>query len=47
MELAIIDWVIIISFFSISLIIGIWVSKRAGSSSGEFFYLGVICLGGY
>ena len=40
MELAIIDWVIIISFFSISLIIGIWVSKRAGSSSGEFFLSG-------
>ena len=40
MELAIIDWVIIITFFSISLFIGIWVSKKAGSSSGEFFLSG-------
>ena len=40
MELASIDWAIIITFFSISLFIGIWVSKRAGSSSGEFFLSG-------
>ena len=40
MELAIIDWAIIITFFSISLFIGIWVSKKAGSSSGEFFLSG-------
>jgi len=40
MELASIDWTIIITFFSISLFIGIWVSKRAGSSSGEFFLSG-------
>ena len=40
MKLAIIDWVIIITFFSISLFIGIWVSKKAGSSSGEFFLSG-------
>ncbi|MEC9135363.1 MAG: sodium:solute symporter family protein, partial [Bacteroidota bacterium] len=40
MELVGIDWAIIISFFSISLFIGIWVSKRAGSSSGEFFLSG-------
>ncbi len=40
MELAPIDWIIIITFFSISLFIGIWVSKKAGSSSGEFFLSG-------
>ena len=40
MELAAIDWIIIITFFSISLFIGIWVSKKAGSSSGEFFLSG-------
>jgi SSS family solute:Na+ symporter len=40
MELAAIDWIIIITFFSTSLFIGIWVSKKAGSSSGEFFLSG-------
>src|SRR6056300_668152 len=40
MELIGIDWAIIISFFSISLFIGVWVSKQAGSSSNEFFLSG-------
>ncbi|MEC7619764.1 MAG: sodium:solute symporter family protein, partial [Bacteroidota bacterium] len=40
MDLVGIDWAIIISFFSISLFIGVWVSKRAGSSSSEFFLSG-------
>jgi SSS family solute:Na+ symporter len=40
MDLVGIDWAIIIGFFSISLFIGIWVSKRAGSSSSEFFLSG-------
>lgn len=40
MDLLGIDWAIIISFFSISLFIGVWVSKRAGSSSSEFFLSG-------
>ncbi|MEK9603636.1 MAG: sodium:solute symporter family protein [Flavobacteriaceae bacterium] len=40
MDLLGIDWAIIISFFSVSLFIGIWVSKRAGSSSNEFFLSG-------
>ncbi len=40
MDLIAIDWAIIISFFSISLFIGVWVSKRAGSSSNEFFLSG-------
>ena len=35
-----IDWIIIFSFFLISLIIGIIVSKRAGKSSEEFFVSG-------
>ena len=41
MDLVGIDWAIIISFFSISLFIGVWVSKRAGSSSSEFFLSGL------
>ena len=40
MDLVGIDWAIIIGFFSISLFIGIFVSKRAGSSSSEFFLSG-------
>jgi SSS family solute:Na+ symporter len=40
MELIGIDWAIIIGFFSISLFIGVWVSKQAGSSSSEFFLSG-------
>ena len=40
MDLVGIDWAIIISFFSISFFIGVWVSKRAGSSSSEFFLSG-------
>ena len=40
MELLGIDWAIIITFFSISLFIGFWVSKTAGSSSKEFFLSG-------
>jgi len=35
-----IDWTIIISFFAISLIIGLLVAKKAGSSSSEFFLSG-------
>ncbi|MEM9935481.1 MAG: sodium:solute symporter family protein [Bacteroidota bacterium] len=40
MNLATIDWVLIGAFFLISLIIGIVVSKRAGSSASEFFLSG-------
>lgn len=40
MNLATIDWVLIGAFFLISLIIGIIVSKRAGSSASEFFLSG-------
>lgn len=37
MSLQPIDWVFIIAFFIISLIVGISVTKRAGSSAAEFF----------
>ena len=40
MTLAFIDWISIIGFFLISISIGIIVSKRAGSSSAEFFASG-------
>lgn len=40
MTLATIDYAIIIGFFSISLFIGIWVSKSAGKNSSEFFLSG-------
>lgn len=40
MELAFIDWTIIILFFIISLAIGLYSSKRAGKSVKEFFLSG-------
>jgi solute:Na+ symporter, SSS family len=40
MQLAVIDWVILISFFVIFLIIGLLTSKKAGSSKEEFFLSG-------
>lgn len=40
MILASIDWVIIIMFFVVSLVIGLWVSRSAGSSTQEFFLSG-------
>lgn len=40
MELDIIDWVIVIAFFAISLMIGVLTSKRAGKSSEDFFLSG-------
>jgi SSS family solute:Na+ symporter len=40
MLLGTIDWLIIASFLGLSLLIGIVVSKRAGSSSSEFFLSG-------
>lgn len=40
MNLASLDWIIIIVFFAVFLIIGIIVSKKAGSSSKEFFLSG-------
>ncbi|MFD0964174.1 sodium:solute symporter family protein [Pseudofulvibacter geojedonensis] len=40
MQLATIDYIIIIGFFIISLLIGVWVSKQAGKSSESFFLSG-------
>lgn len=40
MQLTTLDWSIIAAFFIISLIIGIVVSRKAGSSSAEFFLSG-------
>jgi SSS family solute:Na+ symporter len=40
MELAILDWLIIILFFVVSLGIGIYVSKSSGKSANEFFLSG-------
>ena len=40
MQLATIDWVIIIAFFVFSLVVGLWVSKKAGANTTEFFLSG-------
>ncbi|MHC4252410.1 MAG: Na+:solute symporter, partial [Planctomycetota bacterium] len=40
MELLWTDWVSIIAFFAIALAIGVWVTKRAGKDSSEFFLSG-------
>ena len=40
MQISGLDWTIIATFFSITLFIGIYVSKKAGTSSNEFFLSG-------
>lgn len=40
MILASIDWAIIVAFFIVSLVIGLMVSRKAGSSASEFFLSG-------
>ena len=40
MVLATLDWILIITFFLISLLIGVLVSKKAGSDTTEFFLSG-------
>lgn len=40
MKLTILDWSIIAGFFALTLAIGLWVSRRAGKSTGEFFLSG-------
>jgi SSS family solute:Na+ symporter len=40
MQLVAIDWVSIVAYFVISLLIGVMVTKRAGSSTSEFFLSG-------
>ncbi len=39
-DLSTLDYTLIITFFSITLFIGIWVSKKSGKDSGEFFLSG-------
>ncbi len=39
-DLSTLDYTLIILFFSITLFIGIWVSKKSGKNSGEFFLSG-------
>lgn len=40
MQLATIDWIFIFAFFAFSLLVGIWVSRKAGSNTTEFFLSG-------
>ena len=40
MELSLIDWIIIFSFFSIFIFVGIFFSKKSGENSKEFFLSG-------
>lgn len=40
MQLSVIDNAIIIGFFGISLLIGLWAARKAGTSSSEFFLSG-------
>jgi len=35
-----IDWISIVGFFAIALVVGVWVSRRAGRSAEEFFLSG-------
>jgi SSS family solute:Na+ symporter len=39
-ELTVLDYILIISFFSISIFIGFWVSKKSGKNAAEFFLSG-------
>lgn len=40
MHLELVDWTIIVGFFIVSLLIGIYASRKAGKSSAEFFLSG-------
>ena len=40
MQLALLDWLIILAFFGVSIGIGIWAARTAGKSSEEFFLSG-------
>ena len=39
-QLKILDYILIILFFSLTLFIGIWVSRKSGKNSGDFFLSG-------
>ncbi len=40
MNLSTLDWAIVLGFFAITLAVGLWVSRRAGKSSSEYFLSG-------
>ncbi len=40
MSLSSLDWIIIVAFFAVSLVVGLVVSRRAGASSTEYFLSG-------
>ncbi|WP_268121901.1 sodium:solute symporter family protein [Roseivirga pacifica] len=40
MELAVVDWAVIVLFFVVSLLIGVIIAKKAGASSADFFLSG-------
>jgi len=40
MKLALVDWIIVFGFIIISLIIGVWATKKAGKSSMHYFLSG-------
>ena len=42
MILAKIDLAVLLSYFAITLFIGLWVARKAGSSSSEFFFSVVV-----
>ena len=39
-KLVALDWSLIIGFFAVALLVGLWVARRAGSSSAEYFLSG-------
>lgn len=47
MILKTLDWMIIISFFIISLLIGLYAARTAGKSMAHFFSPDEICHGSY
>ena len=40
MTLSYIDWVIVFAYFILSLVVGIWASKKAGRDTQSFFLAG-------
>ena len=40
MKLALIDYLVVIGFFSLTLAVGLWVSKRSGKDTSEYFLSG-------
>jgi len=40
MQLELLDWIVILLFGVLTLVVGVWFSKRAGSSMEEYFVAG-------